>query len=593
MVDLLSALTPVQTTVSGFERDREGAMRNGSTAEADVVVVGAGFSGLYIVHLLHKLGFNVRGFEDADDVGGTWYWNRYPGARCDSESLTYCYSFDEKLCQEWTWTERYPSGPEVLLYLQHVADRFDLRRHFQFSTRVTTATYNENTCRWDITTSTGVSVSAKFFVSAVGNLSVPTTPAVPGIDKYEGRWLHTARWPHETIDFSGKRVAVIGTGSSGVQIIQEVAKTAGHLTVLQRTPTYTIPLRNNPIDPDVQRLWKANYPELIKTSRYSEGGLPFYVGSESLKKASPEEQRKGLQRGWNLGGFRFMFGTFNDIGSDHDANKIAADFVREQVDAIVKNPTTAALLKPTDYPLGAKRIPLETNYYQVFNQDNVELIDLKRSPIQRMTPKGLIAGDAEHQFDLVIFATGFEAITGPLLQISVTGRGGQGLKQAWSNGPYSYLGLATPGFPNLFTVAGPGGPGVISNVPPTMEQHVEWIAACLTYLREHNIEEVEARKDATDEWTRHVHSEAEKTMYPFAPSSWYDGSNVSGKSRPFPAYTGGFVNYRRICDAVMADNYHGFTLRQKGGEGEPKPERKAHPADWYKEIISTSPQVQV
>ncbi|KIW22093.1 uncharacterized protein PV07_12510 [Cladophialophora immunda] len=560
---------------------------NGHVGETDVVVVGAGFSGLYMIYSLNKLGFRVRGFEAADDVGGTWWWNRYPGARCDSESLTYCYTFDEELCQEWTWTERYPSGGEVLSYLSHAADRFDLRRHFQFKTKVTTAVYDEKTRRWTITTGTGDSVSARFFVSAVGNLSVPATPAVPGIDKFEGRWVHTGRWPAEPIDFTGLRIAVIGTGSSGIQIIQEIAKTAAHLTVFQRTPTFTIPLRNQPLDPDVQRLWKANYPELIKVTRYSPGGLPFYVGTKSLKEATPEEQRKGLQAGWNLGGFRFMFGTFNDIGSDHEANKVAADFVREQIDAIVKDPDTAALLKPTSYPIGAKRVPLETNYYQVYNQENVKLVDLRASPIRQMTTKGLTAGDTEYEFDLVVFATGFEAITGPMLQIDVTGRGGQKLKDVWKDGPYSYLGLATPGFPNLITLAGPGGPGVISNVPPTLEQHVDWVAECLTYLRTHKVDEIEARGDATDAWISHVHSEAQKTMYPYAPSSWYDGSNLTGQVRPFPVYTGGFGHYRRICDAITADNYHGFLLHQEDTD-EVNDTRKAHPADWYRNFLPTS-----
>lgn len=553
----------------------------------DAVVIGAGFSGLYMVHSLHQRGFRVLGLEAAEDVGGTWFWNRYPGARCDSESLTYCYTFDDKLAQEWTWTERYPSGPEVLSYLRHAADRFDLRRHFQFGCTVTSASYDEQVRRWAITTAHGQTVSARFFVSAVGNLSVPAAPNIAGIDEFEGRWLHTGRWPQELVDFSGKRIAVIGTGSSGIQIIQEIAKTASHLTVFQRTPTYTIPLRNIPLDPDVQRLWKSNYGDLINITRYSPGGLPFAVGNKSLKASTLEEQKRGLQAGWALGGFRFIFGTFEDIGSDHAANKIAADFVRAQVDAIVKDPTVAALLKPTEYPLGAKRIPLETNYYEVYNQDNVKLVDLLKSPISRMTPRGLVAGGIEHEFDLVVFATGFQAITGPLLKIDITGKGGQKLKDVWADGPYSYLGLGTPGFPNLLTVAGPSGPGVISNVPPTLEHHVEWIAECLTFLRDKGIDQIEAMDTATDQWIQHVHSESKKTMYPFAPSSWYDGSSLTGKPRPFPAYTGGFGNYRRICDALVADGYRGFVLHRQGSV-EPDPVAEARPSSWYSKVVSGS-----
>ena len=557
---------------------------NGHVRKTDAVVIGAGFSGLYMAHSLTKAGFKICGFEAADDVGGTWYWNRYPGARCDSESLTYCYTFDEELCQDWEWTDRYPAGPEVLKYLRHAADRFDLRQHFQFSTKVVSATYDEVTQHWRISTDAGEQILARFLISAVGNLSVPATPTVPGIEQYRGRWLHTGRWPKESLDFDGLRVAVIGVGSSGVQISQEIAKTARSLTVFQRTPTYTIPLRNHPLDPDIQRLWKANYAHQIKTSLYSDGGLPFYVGSQSLKDSTAEEQRQGLQTGWNLGGFRFMFGKFNDIGSDHDANKIAAEFVRDQVDAIVKDPVTAALLKPKDYPLGAKRIPLQTSWYEIFNQNNVNLVDLRKAPISKMTEKGLIAGNDEYEFDLVVFATGFQAITGPLMQIDITGRNGQKLVDTWRDGPYSYLGPGTPGFPNLLTVAGPGGPGVISNVPPTLEQHVEWIASCVNFLRDHEITEIEAKSVAADEWTVHVHSEAQKTMYPYAPSSWYDGSSVSVKQRPFPAYTGGFGNYRRICDSVAAEHYHGFTLRK--GETEVHG-HQAHLSDWYGDFVKS------
>ncbi|CAK7215475.1 hypothetical protein SBRCBS47491_002494 [Sporothrix bragantina] len=565
-----------------------GSVTNGNAVtETDVVVVGAGFSGLYVVHSLAKLGFNVRAFEKAPDVGGTWYWNRYPGARCDSESLTYCYTFDEQLFKDWVWSERYPSGPEVLKYLRHVADRFNLRRYFQFETAIQSAVYDEAVRRWTITASTGEVLSARFFVTAVGNLSVPATPTVPGIDTFQGQWLHTGRWPLEPIDFTGKRVAVIGTGSSGVQVIQEIAKTADHLTVFQRTPTFTIPLRNLPLDPDVQRLWKSNYRELTKKSRYSDGGLPFFVSEKPLKGVSAEEQKEGLERAWGIGGFRFLFGTFCDIGSDHEANKVAADFVRGKIADIVKDPATRETLTPTAYPLGAKRIPLDTAYFQVYNQDNVSLVNLQVDPISKMTPKGLVAGTTEHEFDLVIFATGFEAITGPLLQMDIVGRGGQKLNDTWADGPYAYMGVGVPGFPNLLTLGGPGGVGVISNVPPTAEQAVEFAAECIAYLRDHQIDEIEATTEATDLWNEHVRAMAQKTMYPYAPSSWYNGSNLGKKPRPFPAYTGGFGKYRRICDAVAAEGYTSFkTHRQGDKEVTGEDNYKAHDPEWYIRVAS-------
>ncbi|KAL1889059.1 hypothetical protein Sste5346_009124 [Sporothrix stenoceras] len=561
-----------------------GSVANGIITETDVVVIGAGFSGLYMVHSLRKFGFNVRAFEKAPDVGGTWYWNRYPGARCDSESLTYCYTFDEQLFQDWVWSERYPAGPEVLKYLRHVADRFDLRQHFQFETAVQSATYDEVARRWTITASTGEVVSTQFFISAVGNLSVPATPAVKGIESFQGQWLHTGRWPLQPIDFTGKRVAVIGTGSSGVQVTQEIAKTAAHLTVFQRTPTFTIPLRNMPLDPDYQRLWKSNARELIKKTRYSDGGLPFFASSTPLKGQDPEVVEQGLEAAWGVGGFKFLFGTFCDVGSDHESNAIVADFARRKIASIVKDAEKLRVLTPTGYPLGAKRIPLDTGYFQVYNQDNVHIVDLKENPIKEMTSGGLIAGETEHAFDLVIFATGFDAITGPLMQMDITGRGGQKLKDTWADGPYGYLGVGVPGFPNLLTLGGPGGVGVISNVPPTAEQAVEFAAECVAYLRDHNIDEIEATTEAADLWCEHVHAEAFKTMYPYAPSSWHDGSNLGKKARPFPAYTPGFSKFRRICDNIAAEGYTSFKLHHKGEAGS-KANYKAHDPEWYTKVV--------
>lgn len=540
--------------------------RPNSTPEHDVVVIGAGFSGLYMVHLLRSAGFQVHGIEKADDVGGTWYWNRYPGARCDSESLTYCYTFDAALQQEWTWTDRYPSGPQVLAYLGHVADRFDLRRSFSFGVTVTRAEYHEAEHTWTVETDRGEVLTTRYLISAVGSLSVPNTPQIPGIDDFGGEWFHTGRWPHQEVSFTGRRVAVVGTGSSGIQVIQEIAKSAAELTIFQRTPNYTIPLRNQPLDPDVQALWKRHYPELNAITRHSPGGLPFMVGDRKLADTPREEALGALEAGWQLGGFRFMFGTFSDITSDFTANSIVADFVRDKIDDIVDDQEVAALLKPDGYPLGAKRIPLQTNYFEVFNQPNVQLVDLNTSPISGISPTGIRTDRTLYEVDTIVFATGFDAITGPLSAINIIGRDATLLRDVWQDGPRSYLGLASAGFPNLFTIGGPSSPGVISNVPPTLEHNAEWILDCLLDLRERGVTQIEAEPQAQQQWIDYVHELAQSTMYPHAKSSWYNGSNITGIRQPFPVFTGGFDKYVDICAGIFSDDLRGF--RQSGPPGE-------------------------
>jgi cation diffusion facilitator CzcD-associated flavoprotein CzcO len=534
---------------------------DGSIRHVDVVVVGSGFSGLYMVHKIRQLGLTLQAFEAGSDVGGTWYWNRYPGARCDSESFCYSYRFDEDLQQEWHWTERYPAQPEILSYLRHVADRFDLRRSFQFNTRVVSAAFDEAVGRWAIETDAGRPVTATYLVTAVGNLSVPNRPDVPGLDRFTGRWYHTGRWPGEGVNLAGARVGVIGTGSSGVQIVPVLAESVAALTVFQRTPQYMLPAQNRPMDEETEREWKSHYRERRELERTSADGTPFPTTTDSVLEATPDERHARFEEWWRVGGFRFMHGTYADLTSSLEANQFLADYVRSKTDEIVRDPATAALLKPTDYPMGAKRIPLTNGYYEAYNRDNVHLVDVLRNPVREVTESGILLEDGTlHELDVIVFATGYDAITGPLLAMDIHGRGGQRLADKWKAGPRSYLAAAVAGFPNLFTVVGPGGPAAVTNVPPSIEQHVEWIAGFLGYFARREMPIAEAAVAAEDAWCDEVSREAAKTLYPYARTSWYMGSNVPGKPRVFMAYTGGLNRFTRICDEVAADGYRGFQL---------------------------------
>jgi cyclohexanone monooxygenase len=539
----------------------DGRTQPAENGEFDAVVVGAGVAGLYMLHRLRGLGLSTRVYEAGDDVGGTWYWNRYPGARCDIESIDYSYSFSDELQQEWEWSERYASQPEILRYVNHVADRFELRRDIQFSTRVTAAHFDEVTNRWTIVTDRGDRVTASFCIMATGCLSSAQAPNLPGLDQYEGRWYHTGHWPHEGVDFSGQRVGVIGTGSSGIQSIPIIAQQAAHLYVFQRTANFSVPAHNAPLDPEYVRRVKANYAEHRRKARESRSGflVPINQNTETpALEASPETRRAEYEARWARGGFGLM-ASFSDLYSNKAANDTAAAFVHEKIREIVNDPEVAEKLLPRTHPVGTKRLCVDTNYYATYNRDNVTLVDIRESPIEEITPTGLRTTDAEFELDSIVFAIGFDAMTGTLNRIDIRGRGGAALREKWSAGPRTYLGIASAGFPNLFLITGPGSPSVLSNMMTSIEQHVDWTADCIDYLRERRIETIEPTIEAEDEWVDHVNEVGNETLYPTA-GSWYMGANIPGKPRIFMPYVGGVGTYRKRCDEIAAKGYEGFAL---------------------------------
>jgi cation diffusion facilitator CzcD-associated flavoprotein CzcO len=525
----------------------------------DVVVVGAGFAGLYALHRLRKLGLSVQVYEAGAGVGGTWFWNRYPGARCDVESLEYSYSFSPELEQQWDWSERYAPQPEILRYINHVADRFDLRRNIQFDTRVTVAAFDETLGRWRVTTDRGDDVSARFCVMATGCLSAATTPDIEGLGTFGGNWHHTGQWPPEGVDFTGQRVGVVGTGSSGIQSIPVIAQQAAHLVVFQRTPNFSLPARNEPLPPDAQAEVKAGYDALREAARSSFAAIAVPPPTESALTVEAAERQRRYEAAWAKGGLMSMTTTFRDLIVDAAANDTAAEFIRAKIREIVVDPDVARMLTPTDHPFGTKRPCLDTGYFETFNRDNVTLVDLRATPITEVVPTGIRTTAGVHELDSIVFATGFDAMTGPLLRIDIRGRGDLRLRDKWSAGPRTYLGIATAGFPNLFIVTGPGSPSVLSNMIMAIEQHVDWIADCLSFLREEGLDAVEATVEAEDAWIDHVSELAGDTLFPRA-NSWYMGANLPGKPRVFMPYVGGFPLYRATCDDVAADDYRGFRL---------------------------------
>jgi cyclohexanone monooxygenase len=524
--------------------------------DVDVIVVGAGFAGLYMVYRLREMGYTMRAFEVAEDVGGTWYWNRYPGARCDVESIDYSFSFSEDLQREWVWSERYAPQPEILRYLNHVADRFELRPNITFKTKVTSARYDEQSKIWHIDTDRDEQVSARFFVMATGCLSVGQIPDFPGLESFEGATYHTGSWPHEGVDFTGKRVGVVGTGSSGIQAIPMIAEQAAHLTVFQRTPHYTIPARNHPLDPDWQAEFKQRYAEYRRRMRLSRGGLSRDYSERRALDTNPGERTNAYQSRWNFGGAEIL-GSFADILIDINANATAAEFVNGKIREIVHDPDVAEKLVPTSYPFGAKRLCADTNYYATYNRENVSLVDVSTTPIEKITPSGVRTSTDEYELDAIVFATGFDAMTGALLAIDIRGRDGLTLREKWAAGPRTYLGLSIVGFPNMFVITGPGSPSVLSNVVLSIEQHVEWISDFVQYLRKNDIDWAEPTADAETEWVEHVNEVANQTLFPIG-NSWYLGANVPGKPRVFMPYVGGSGRYRQICDGVAANDYAGF-----------------------------------
>jgi len=526
------------------------------------VDVGAGFTGLYMLHRVRDvLGLRAVVIEAADGVGGTWYLNRYPGARCDSESYVYCYSFSEELLQEWEWSGKYPRQPEILAYLEHVADRFDLLRDIKFETRVTSANYDEAAQRWIIGTDTGKSYSAPYFVPAVGVLSTANVPKFKNDDKFEGEKYYTFAWPKEKVDFSGKRVAIIGTGATAMQVIPVVAEQAGHLTVFQRTANYAAPLQNGPLTKEEIRETKLKYREYRRQCWNSFAGVPFDTARPSALAESPEERNKQFQTCWDEGGFTLWLGSYMDILTNLEANETAAEFVRQKIRERVKDPKIAKMLcPPKGVAYGTKRQPCETNYYETYNRDNVTLVDIKSAPIEEFTANGLRTADGKtYEFDCLIYATGFDAFTGSMFKMNIHGRKGKSLKEHWSAGPRTFLGVSTQDFPNMFIITGPMSPSVLFNMPLAIEQNCEWISDCIEYMRRFNIAEIEADEKAEYRWIEHVKEVAAHTLLPTA-ESWYLGANIPGKPRIFMVYLGGGKQYKVKCDDVALKGYEGFIL---------------------------------
>ncbi len=540
---------------------REAGVQPGT--ELDAIVIGAGFSGMYMLKSLRdKLGMKVKVLEAGTGVGGTWYWNRYPGARCDSDSYIYCYTFDKELLQEWEWSERYPEQDEILSYLEHCADRFKLKPDIQFSTRVVETVYDEKANLWTVRTDKGDTLSARYVIAAVGSLSATNVPKFKGLDSFKGRAYHTSQWPHEGVDFTGKRVAVIGTGATAVQAIPEISLQAKHLTVFQRTANYCMPARNGKVDPEVAKARKADYEGVIKRTRESFFGHDLHPIPSSALAVTPAEREREFEKMWDAGGFPFWLANYRDILTNQEANALCADYLKGKIRKVVKDAALAEKLIPKSHPYGTKRQPLDTNYYETFNKDNVLLVDASTDgSIEEFTPQGIRAGGKDYEFDIVVIATGFDALTGPLKNLDIKGRGGRELTKEWADGPETYLGLMVSGYPNLFTITGPQSPSVLSNMPVSIEQHVEWVTDCIDYMRRNQLTMLEATPQAQAQWVVHVAELAATTLMPNA-NSWYMGANIPGKTRKFLPYFGpeGVGGYRRKCDEIAAKGYEGFAF---------------------------------
>lgn len=539
------------------------ALQAESALHHDVIVVGAGFAGIYAIHKFRdQMGLSVQGFDAAGDVGGTWYWNRYPGARVDIESIHYSYSFDPELEQSWSWTERFAAQPEILRYLNHCADRYDVRRSVKFGTRVVAARWNDDLSLWEIETSDGETHTARWFISGAGTLSVAKTPDFPGISDFRGRVLLTGDW-REEVDLAGLRVGIIGVGSSGIQTISEVSKVAGKLVVFQRTPNFATPIANAPTDPAEERADKARYRDLRAASRNHFLGVPYDEVQPSALAVSPEERRAVYENRWERGGFRLFIDSFGDVLTNAEANDTAAEFIRSKIRQRVSNPATADLLCPQDYPYGTKRPPLETDYYEAFNRPDTYLIDVKSNPINRIVPEGVRLKDGTvHDLDVLILATGFDACTGPLLAMNVSGRSGLRLKDVWADGPQTYLGLTVHGFPNMFIITGPQSPSVLYNMPLAIEDHIDFAADAIAWATGRGMSVMDATSQAQDQWVHETTALSEMTLLPRSDSSWYMGANIPGKPRRVLVYLGGAPRYRAICDEVQENGYRGFAFAQ-------------------------------
>ncbi|MDT5016282.1 MAG: cyclohexanone monooxygenase [Mycobacterium sp.] len=536
---------------------------DGAADKLDAVVVGAGFAGLYALHKLRTKGLRAQVLEAGNDIGGTWFWNRYPGARCDVESLEYSYSFSEELQQEWNWPERFAAQPDILRYINHVADRLELRQFIRTGTRVVSAAFDRPTDRWTVTTASGEVLQAPFCIMATGNLSLPRVPNFPGLESFKGNWYHSGLWPEEGVDFSGRRVGVVGTGSSGIQMIPVIAEQAKHLFVFQRTANFSVPAVNRPITTEVDRSHKAKYRYWRDEAKRTPFGIAGHPPprKSALEDASEERERVYEQK-WGTGGNISFLYAYNDLLVNRDSNETASEFVRNKIRSIVRDPKVAELLLPKDHPIGTKRLCLDNGYFETFNRENVTLVDVKSDSIVEITPSGLRTRTREFALDDIAFATGFDAMTGALLDIDISVQGGPRLADKWAHGPRTYLGLMTAGIPNLFMITGPGSPSVKTNMVASIEQHVDWIADCLQYLRSKQIRQIEADESAENSWVAHVNDVADATLYPQA-NSWYTGANIPGKPRVFMPYVAGLDKYRRICDEVAANDYQGFCLKSR------------------------------
>ncbi|MCB2006422.1 MAG: NAD(P)/FAD-dependent oxidoreductase [Rhodoferax sp.] len=530
----------------------------GAIRRLDVVVVGAGFGGLYAVYKYREMGLRVLGLEMGGDFGGVWYWNRYPGARVDLPSLDYSYAFSPEIEQEWTWSEQFAAQPELLEYFAFVAKRLDLRKDFQFNTRVNGATWDEQRALWVVTTDRGEVFEATYCVMATGPLSVPKDPEIPGIERFKGQLLRAARWPHEPVSFENRRVGVIGTGSSGIQIVQEVGKQAGELFVYQRTPSFTMPMRNEPLEPDYVEEIKRHYAGMREIARNSPIGGMRPQSSRAFFSVTPSQRRQLMEDAWNAGGL-VLLGTFADLLVNEEANAQVADFVRGKISEVVKDPETAEKLKPRGYPIFARRPCLDTGYYETFNKPNVHLMDCLTDPIVEITETGVRTQAGETALDALIFAAGYDALTGAMLAFDVVGRNGRTLKEHWKRGARSYLGHMMEGFPNLFLTTGPNGPAALANIPRLSEHDVDWIAGLITHMRDNGLAAVEPTRQAEDEWMELVHMYSQRTLLSKA-NTWYVNANIEGKPRGLTLFTGGFQKYRELCESAVRDGHRGFVF---------------------------------
>jgi cyclohexanone monooxygenase len=533
---------------------------HGEGLNLDVIVVGGGLGGLYTLYKMRELGLNAHAFEAGAGLGGTWYWNRYPGCRCDVESLEYSYSFSSELEQEWEWPERYAAQPQILAYVEHVADRFDLRKDVTLNARVATAHFDDSANRWNVTTDSGVTASAPFIVFATGNLSTPRVPDFPGLEAFRGETYHTGLWPHEGVDFTGKRVAVIGTGSSGVQSIPLIAEQASQLTVFQRTANFVLPARNRPTDSREEAQHKSTYRERRAAAYDTPFGIAGYPAPTHKALDVPaDERREAYTQKWAYGGTISFLYSYTDLLLDEAANETAAEFVRERIRETVGDPQVAEILCPDNHPIGTKRLILDTNYYETFNLDHVTLVDARKTPVERLTPDGLRTSSGEFEFDAVVFATGFDAMTGAMKEVDIRSDAGADIKSRWADGPRTYLGVMMADFPNLFMVTGPQSPGVKSQMILSIEQHVNFIGNCLTELQRRQCDRIVPTLEAETDWVEHNNQVAHSTLYPKA-NSWYMGANIPGKPRIFMPYVGGVHTYARRCNEIVANGYEGFEL---------------------------------